>query len=42
MNGAVEAEIVKEEKGRLLLRFSPLDKGFTVIKKGKRKEGNRA
>lgn len=37
INGVVEAEIVKEEKGRLLLRWSPLDKGSTVIKKGKRK-----
>lgn len=39
INGVVEAAIVKEENGRLLLRCSPLDKGSTVIKKGKRKKG---
>lgn len=38
INGVAEAEIVKEEKGRLLLRCSPLDKGSNVIKKGKRKK----
>lgn len=37
INGVVEAEIVKEEKGERLLRCSPLDKGSTVIKNGKRK-----